>query len=323
MTTSSSRPVDAPVSPSLVACPIRRTGIPRVGEHLRWIGTRLPLSAATMLALAVTVAPGALASDPSAPTPVAPALPSASPSPAAASLILRIESVGGLRPPVLSLIAAPAVSVYADGTVVAGEPGGEGEVGPRLIRAALSPGGVTAVLALVREVGADTTGGECGSVSGADMPSIRLTLASAASPRTIDLHDLERGGPCRTLVDLVERLADPRTWLEEMGASTPVPYVGERVRVVLAEADPSTPGALDWPWPDLGLEDFAPVPGVPALRAGWLPLDQATQLADPPYAWASDVRDPDGTIRSLWMRPLLPDEVVDPVPPSSAPSDQP
>lgn len=67
---------------------------------------------------------------------------------------------------------------------------------------------------------------------------------------------------------------------------------------------------VDWPWPDLMLDDFERTQG------GWwtaiVTAEQAKELADPVNSVPNDVvvRAPDGSDYLVRIRPLLPDELL-------------
>jgi hypothetical protein len=264
--------------------------------------------------------------------------PQASPqgSPAGtAQLILRITSEGGFIGPAANLNAVPEVSVYADGRIMT--PGATDSISPPPLLPAVAirdvgTSGAAAIIVAIRAAGLDHAGssaapgipGDFGTtvfavnVDGA-LVTTRIALGGGAPGRPGGGTSQDPGAAAAT--DLVNRLQDPNeTW----GASnvtttmlTPTAY-----RVFVAPGTPASDGTMStqpvvtWPLATpLAAFGVAAVPdrGIAGLRQGAVFGSDAATLgpllvaANSQTAFSSG-----GMLYTLYVRPLLPDEVPAP-----------
>ena len=86
-------------------------------------------------------------------------------------------------------------------------------------------------------------------------------------------------------------------------------YEVQLYRGLLGEAWTETPAApMPWPWDDLATEDFT----GDGFAVAYLTPEQVAQLADVPNGGQGFItlELPDGTIGSLTVSPVLPDQLV-------------
>ena len=262
------------------------------------------------------------------PTPTGTPLPSPS---TAAQLILRITSEGGFIGPAATLATIPTVSVYADGRIMTPGPIDAVYPGPLLPPVAVTdvgPVGAAAIVAAIKAAGLDKPFTGDPGVGNPDSGETVFAVTLDGSTTTTRLH-LGGGGPglpgglggspdpARDAAQhLLERLQDPaETW-----GSTPKTSVFQPTayRVFVAPGAPNAEGATDQPsvaWPLSTVLDAFGVPAVPdrgiaglrqgaVLGADAVTLGPVLQAANQLTAFSSG-----GKLYTLYVRPLLPDEV--------------
>jgi len=255
--------------------------------------------------------------------------PAASPV-ARAELILRVTTEGGFVGPAANLNAIPELSVYADGRIMT--PGAVDAIYPAPLLPAVAirdvgAQGATAIIAAIRAAGLDKpasggpgTPGDFGTtvfavnVDGSVVTS-RLVLGGGAPGRP----GLESPDPAVAAAsDLLARLQDPNeTW---GAASAPASVLApEGYRIFVAPGAPASDGTLSpqpavtWPLPTpLGQFGAAANPdrGIPGLRQGAVFGPDAATLG--PVLGAANSQTPfisGGSLYTIYVRPLLPDEV--------------
>ena len=159
----------------------------------------------------------------------------------------------------------------------------------------------------------------------ADAHTTVFTLDAAGLSRTISAYALGMGvGPDGPDADAYKRFEQVALLLStfENAASegqvlTADVYQPSRYRAVLSETGPDQPGVVDWPWEDVGLDDFQPWPDDPSVRLAGLTPDQVARVvATVPTggSYGIPLRAPDGMTYDLMLRPLMPDETVEPLP---------
>jgi hypothetical protein len=298
--------------------------------------TRRPVAAvAAVLALASMIAACATTPAPTAsPVSVTPTVaPSASPT--AARLLLRITSEGGFVGPAANLATVPIVSVYADGRVLT--PGAVDAIypGPLLPPVAIKdvgPAGAETIVAAIRAAGLDKTGAG-GGIGNPDAATTVITVSLDGAPVTSRFHfGGGPGGPglpggagspdpsVAVAEALYTRLTDPsETW----GGANPriSTLVPTAYRVFVAPGAPAGDGsspapAVAWPLPaPLATFGAAAVPdrGIPGLRQGAVFGQDASTLG-PVLAAANQLTafSSGGTLYTVYVRPLLPDEAPAP-----------
>lgn len=300
--------------------------------------TRRSLAAfAPILALAGVLAACGSAPGPSPTPPPTGGTPTVapSPSPVAARLLLRITSEGGFIGPAANLATVPMVSVYADGRILT--PGAVDAIypGPLLPPVAIKdvgPAGAAAIVAAIRAAGLDREGAG-GGIGNPDAATTVITVSIDGAPVTSRFHFgggpggpglPGAGGSLDPAVAVAEalyaRLTDPaETWgVANPAISTLVPTA---YRIFVAPGAPAGDGSSPAPavaWPlSTSLASFgaAAVPdrGIAGLRQGAVFGQDATTLgallaaANQLTAFSSG-----GTLYTLYVRPLLPDEAPAP-----------
>ena len=269
---------------------------------------------------------------PTAATPTA--SPNASPgsSPAAVRLLLRVTSEGGFIGPAANLASVPFVSVYSDGRILT--PGAVDAVypGPLLLPVEVKnvgPAGAEAIVAAIRAAGLDRPS----STEGGGNPDQGTTvLAVNLDGTTITTRIGLGGGPGRPggggspdpraglVTELLSRLQDQA---EGWGAASPARsiLVPTAYRLYVAPGAPAGDGSSGAPavaWPFATPLDRFGVPAVPdrgiaGLRqaavfgADAAALGPVLAAANALTAFSSA-----GKVYTLYVRPLVPDEVPPP-----------
>jgi hypothetical protein len=301
--------------------------------------TRLPL----VLASALVVLVGACSQGGSPGSSSGEGGPSASPAGSAGStgsptasqaanaqLILRVTTEGGFIGPAANLNAIPEVSVYADGRIMT--PGAVDAIYPTPLLPVVAvrdvgAGGATAIIAAIRAAGLDHASSAAPGIPGDTGTSVfAVNVDGAVVTSRIVLGGGLPGRPgvgspdpaAAAASDLLARLQDPNeTW----GASsvqttvlTPVAY-----RVFVAPGAPVSDGTLSpepavaWPL-SAPLGEFGsaanPDRGISGLRQGAVFGADAVTLG--PVLQAANSQTPfmsGGMLYTIYVRPLLPDEV--------------
>jgi hypothetical protein len=255
--------------------------------------------------------------------------PAASPA-AAASLILRITSEGGFIGPAANLAALPQVSVYSDGRIMGAAPIDAMFPGPLLPVVAVrdvGASGEAAIVAAIRAAGLDGSGSFGPGVPG----DTGTTIFSVKVDGAVVVTRMALGGglPGRpgagnpdpaaaAAADLLNRLTDPtEAWgATKVATSTLVPTA---YRIYVAPGAPagdgttSAPPAVAWPLtPPLSAFGVPANPdrGITGLRQGAVFGADATALG--PVLSNANALTPfssEGMLYTLYVRPLLPDEV--------------
>ena len=302
---------------------------------------------ATVAVLAILAGGCSVASSPGptaggSPGPGESPVPSASPGPATSptssgsaagtTLILRVTTEGGFVGPTANLAALPEVSVYADGRILT--PGPVDSIDPPPLLPSVTvrdvgAAGEARIVAAIRAAGLDRpaasgTGGGIAGDTGTTVFAVdldgtpvtsRLVLGGGGPPGRPGLGSPDPG--VTAAADLLARLEDPN---EAWGASSattsslqPTAY-----RLYVAPGAPSGDGstaapALAWPLATpLGAFGVPAVPdrGIAGLRQGSvLGADAATLGPILATATSQTAFSSGGTLYTLYVRPLLPDEV--------------
>jgi hypothetical protein len=297
----------------------------------------LPLAAILAAAgcSSATVAPtvGPSASSPRA-TGSTPPSAKPSPSPAAATLLLRITSEGGFVAPSANLAALPNASVYSDGRILAPAPQDAifpGPLLPTLNVRNVGQKGITAILDAIRKGGLDKPGGGGGGIPG-DTGTTIFTVVVDGQRVTTRFPGLTGGppgpgghgtpgasdDPARVAAkQLVSRLGDPTdAWGGTAGPASVYQPSGFRLYVAPGGPQPDASASqapVTWPL-TTPLSAFGtpavPDRGIAGLRQGVLLGAEAAALA--PILRSATAITPfvsGGKSYTLYVRPLLPDEV--------------
>jgi hypothetical protein len=282
------------------------------------------------LLAACTTAPGP--SPTGAPPTGAP--PSTQPTQAGVQLLLRVTSEGGFIAPSANLASVPTVSVYADGRILTPGPVDAIYPGPLLPPVAIKdvgPAGAQAIIAAIRAAGLDKQG-LGGGVGNPDAATTVFAVNVDGTTITTRFHlGGGPGGPglpgaaspdpgVAAAGDLLNRLTDPsETW----GAAKPVTstLAPTAYRIFVAPGAPVGDLPTSQPfvaWPlATPLDQFgsAAVPdrGITGLRQGAVFGAEAATLG-PVLAAANALTafSSGGNLYTLYVRPLLPDEVPAP-----------
>ncbi len=293
--------------------------------------TRRTLAASLLTVLSVALAAcggTATATNPpsASPTVVPSAAPTPSPSPKAAALILRVTSEGGFIGPAATIASQPLISVYADGRILT--PGAIDAIYPgpfslTFVERDLGAAGAAAITAAITAAGLDkpqTGGGGVVADAGSTVFAVMtdgVTTTSRFAGSAGGPGRPASGDPEATAAnDLLARLTDPgETW----GVASPVSstFTPTAIRIFAAPggpvADPqASQSPLAWPLPT-ALAAFGspavPDRGISGLRSGVVfGADLPTLVA---FLQKANVLTPvssGGTIWTIWVRPLLPDE---------------
>jgi hypothetical protein len=252
-------------------------------------------------------------------------------TPAAVELLLRISNEGGFIGPAATLAAIPTVSVYSDGRIMTPGPIDAIYPGPLLPPVAVTdvgPAGAQAIVAAIRAAGLDKPFTGDPGVGNPDSGTTVFSVTVDGATITTRLH-FGGGGPglpgglggspdpTRDAAQhLLERLQDPSaTWGSTPVRSTLVPTA---YRVFVAPGAPVGDGSTTEPsaeWPLATALDAFGVPAVPdrgitGLRQGAvfgadaLALGPVLRAATQLTGFSSG-----GKLYTLYVRPLLPDEV--------------
>jgi hypothetical protein len=249
---------------------------------------------------------------------------------ATAQLILRVTREGGFIGPAANLNAIPDVSVYADGRIMT--PGAVDAIypGPLLPVVAVrdvGAAGADAIVSAIRAAGLDHASSATPGVPGDTGTTIfAVNVDGAVVTSRIVLGSGLPGHPgmgspdpaAAAAADLLARLQDPdETWGADSVTTTvlaPTAY-----RVYVAPGGPASDGtlspepAVSWPLAT-PLDQFGtpanPDRGITGLREGAVFGADAATLG--PVLAAANSQTPfisAGRLYTLYVRPLLPDEV--------------
>ena len=260
----------------------------------------------------------------SAPTPA----PSPSPA-AAATLLLQVTNEGGFINPVGAIGAVPPVTVDADGRIyMPGAPTGAGFIAGVDVRDT-GAAGAAAILAAIKAAGLDKESAGGGGIGNPDAGSTVITVVIDGQEIVTRVGggiggpgvpigapgasaDPAAGGSAQAMA-LVTALEDPTVgWGGGAVAAQPYAPVGFRVYAApIADATGTSPVA--WPlttslatFGSPAAADF----GQAGLRSGAvLGADAATLAAGLAEMAPGTVFSSGGAAFTVWVRPLLPDEL--------------
>jgi hypothetical protein len=285
-------------------------------------------------AASVSPAPSGSPGSSGSPAPAGSDRPSGSPtsSGSTGALILRITTEGGFIGPAANLAAAPSVSVYADGRILS--PGAvdaiyPGPLVPPVTIRDVGATGAQAIVAAIRAAGLDkaSTGGPgIPGDTGTTVFAVTLDGSTTTTRLALGGGPPGPGGPggpgaspdpaTAAARDLLARLSDPsETWGAASASQTTLVPSGYLVYVAPgAPADQTVPQApVAWPLATpLAAFGVPAVPdrGIAGLRRGAvLGADVAT--LGPILSRATSITPftSEGASYTLYVRPLLPDEV--------------
>lgn len=298
---------------------------------------RLP---ALVIALSLVAAGCASAAQPSlppstSPPPSAPSeAPSLPPSPdpqaidhptGSTDVVLRYDEGGGLAFLEGSLASVPIFTLYGDGTVIFRNPNEQkpaDETGllvyPTLKTARLSDEQMQALLAFaVTEGGLAAARDRYDNPILADAGSATFTINAGGRTKQVTVAGLLESDPTAPdqlsrsqFLALAERLRD----FDGDGDIATADYQPTSWRVHLLDAAGTQPASVhEWPWPDLAPSDFSAgsAPDAPTFPHRTMGAEEVAALGQGDLAGGLTgyyVEAPDGSLYSVVIRPMLPDD---------------
>jgi len=239
-------------------------------------------------------------------------------------IVLSMETGGGFVAYGYFITQAPTFVLYGDSTAIfrpSTDPAGTGM--PPFVQVTLSPEQVDALLTYALTVGnlaeADT---EYMEMMVSDAPTTVFTVNAGGVDKSVSVYALDMGihtGPDAAMYagfqELAALLSTFEVQVEKGQVLTAELYQPETYRAVLSESTLDQPGLIAWPWPDLTLDDFQPMPENPSFRLGALTPEQMAQVTAVPSGggFGVPILSPDGSAAFLLAyRPLLPGEDLQP-----------
>ena len=233
-------------------------------------------------------------------------------------MLLEAVSEGGFINPSVRLGQVPVVVVDSAGNIYMPDPDAtDNPLAARVVVRNVGPAGVAQIIAAIQDAGLDQPidDGGISADTGVTVFTVeidgqetvnRITASGPGGPGA-------PGGGSNPALDLLTRLTDPtETW----GASdvTSSAYVPLAYRVYFAPTTAGDSPTLDWPLAT-PLADFGapqtPNLGVDGLRSGIVSgADTAVLAAAIDGAMADTVMLSGGAAYQVWIRPLLPPEIV-------------
>jgi hypothetical protein len=240
------------------------------------------------------------------------------PVPEVASVVLRMEVIGGLAPFQASVTSVPPFTLYSDGRAIFRSAAAR-EAGPvqPMLEAVLPPAVADALVARALDRYGLRGAREEYLVRGvADATTTRFTVDADGVARTVSIYGLGFGeGRARRALRRFERLATrlsgPRGWLPADVAVSD--YRPERYRGVFLEEDPESADLVPWPWDDLSPADLRPFEDAHAYSQADLTPEQVARVIDAADGGqtAIAIASPDGQLAwRLFLRPSLPDDAL-------------
>ncbi|MHB9149684.1 MAG: hypothetical protein ACYC33_06315 [Thermoleophilia bacterium] len=245
------------------------------------------------------------------------------------ALVLRVEVGGGFVPVEAVFTNMPMLSVYGDGRAISQGPIiaiYPGPALPNLQVAKISPAGMQKLLAAAREAGLLEHGVDYGQPAVADGATTTFTVAAEGEVFETSIYHLSPdnasdGVLTKDQVALRARVESFQSMLydlegrlgDEIGPSESFEWQALSILIMPADPDRDDPSGIeprivDWPLADLATlgEVHPQTQGRKALITGadLETLRPLVEQADTLTLWKSG-----GSTYSLFLRPLLPDEV--------------
>jgi hypothetical protein len=260
--------------------------------------------------------------------------PTSQPTQASVRLLLRVTSEGGFIGPSANLAAVPMISVYADGRIIS--PGIVDSIYPGPLVSPLAvrdvgPAGAQQIVAAIRAAGLDKDGAG-GGIGYPDAATTVFAVSVDATTVTSRFHlGSGPGGPgvpgapspdpsVAAAEALLSRLVDPTgAWGTSNPTTTTLSPIAYRIFVAPGAPVgdlPTSQPAVAWPLAT-PLDQFGspavPDRGITGLRQGAVFGADAVTLG-PVLAAANALTafSSGGNLYTLYVRPLLPDEVSAP-----------
>jgi hypothetical protein len=233
-------------------------------------------------------------------------------------LVLRITTGGGFVAPASQFAVFPAVSVYADGTVITvGATTMEypGRALPPLRRGSLAAGELRDILAAARDAGVRDPGPDLGQPAIADAPSTAFFVRDGSGSTTVHAYALVEAGnqPGLTAsqVDNRNKLIAFAARAQRLGDRTTESYTARSLAVLVGPYPAAAPGDikpedLTWTGSDLGTRPAVAQFGERCIAvegAELATMAPTIQAARSNARWHSGAK-----AYALTFRPQLPDE---------------
>jgi hypothetical protein len=297
--------------------------------------TALPAAALLIALGAAACTGGAAPSAPASPGSEASGAPSPAASPVeqgivhptgADEIVLRLDSTGGFVPVEFIAGGLPSFTLYGDGRVVFQQTGIEPPMredgvwsGYPLRTAVLSEAQVQELLEFaLADGGLAVARPDYQNPLVADAPTSVFTINAENDSKTVSVVALGmegEPGPDTAILKQLNALGERLRDFDQGGSIPSEPYEAPTYRgVIIEQQGVQGVNTIAWPWEDLTPEDFV-MPADPNA------LQQGTHTLTPEQAAAVGVEGfengvmsgvylngPDGTLYSLVIRPLLPDE---------------
>jgi hypothetical protein len=226
------------------------------------------------------------------------------------SVVLRMSVGGGLTPEAVALIEVPIFTLYGDGTIIYNRSPSDRAPGILWTTRLSMEAGDGLVADAIAVLGPQPKRGDGRSESIADAATTTFTLNTAESQVVQSFDALGVGGEApAAIVDFAARLAGVDDWLaDDVDA---IPFSPDLYLASIIEEDPKSPGAKEWPWADISVDEFVSMPDGGFAASALLRPDQVAAIVAVPSGPRSDIvlATPDGYAFRLLLRPLLPDEV--------------
>lgn len=234
-------------------------------------------------------------------------------------IVLRIEETGGLMPVESSLTYTPTFTLYGDGTVIwrdnfAPPPASSDNlIRPTpLLTTRLDEGTIQVVLAeAIGPGGLGVAVGPYNETMSADIPSTIFTINAGGipEPKRVEVVALSPEAHPKNLqvvtalAGLAEKLRTFDTLVNEQ------PYVPASYNGVLSPTEQAFGPVVDWPWPDVSVDDFGGENEFFPTRQ-MTPEEVAALGIDNIESGVSGFVLQDGEdLYSFALRPLLPDDL--------------
>lgn len=247
-------------------------------------------------------------------------------------VVLRMDTRGGLVPLTFARVQAPEFTLYGDGTVLfrsVDDPEGDGF--PPFVRAQMDGEQMDSLLlGALDEAGLRDARDSYDDQRGAtDLPTTVFSIDADDVTRSVAVYGLgvaPTDGANAAAYEGFAQLAVQLVTFGDLGDTGTYhdaqPYQPMGYRAFISPAADPDLDAIPWPWPGLAPADFGPYGAQEDVRIGGLTPEQAAQVTTVPSGGvpALTVDGPDGIRYTLTVRPLLPDEPVDPTAPAVSPS---
>lgn len=292
--------------------------------------TTLPTLLTPLVLVAAACTSGGAAGSPSAgaTSPPSPASSGIAHPTGADEIILRFDESGGFVPVEFAVSHIPQFTLYGDGTVVfvstgtPTEPGADGSwTGSPVRTARLSEEQIQDLLEFaLTDGGLALARAEYNNPLVADAPTAVFELHADGGDKTVSVVALgmeSEPGPDAAIRTALAGLGDRLRDFDQGGTLASDPYQAPAFRGTLLDSGGGVAANVrPWPWPELGIDDFAGPADPNALQQLTRDLtpDEAAAVGVEGYENGIQsgvyIASPDGKVYSFVLRPLLPDETA-------------